>query len=118
MGERSRALWLCHRLRLPLEPQLQHLLEAQDPQGVADMVVLIDTETDHMKGLLKGLLPEVMQAEHMMTGDMIEAVMVQAIASLSGAMTEVVIRQQSMTEGMTEDTLLLRTGKKTKISSW
>lgn len=116
MGDRSRALWLCHRLKLHLEPQHQLLLEAQGPQGlVGTAVVLTDIETGHTKGLLKDLLPEDMQAEHMTIGDMTEAVMVAAIASLSEAMTGVAIRQQSTTGAMTEDILLPHTGEEAKV---
>lgn len=63
-----------------------------------------------MTGLLKDLLLEDMQAEHTMTGGMTGVVMVVAIVSLSEAMIGVAIHQQTMTEAMTEDTLLPHTG--------
>ena len=77
--------------------------------------VLIGTGTDRMTGLLKDLLPEDMQAEHMMTGDMTGVVMVVAIASLSVAMTEVAIHQRNLTGAMIEDTLLPHTGDEAKV---
>ena len=75
--------------------------------------VLTDIERGHTTELLKGLHQGAMQAEHMMTGGMTEVVMEAAIASLTEGMTGVVILQQSMTEGMTEGTLHLRTGEGT-----
>lgn len=78
-------------------------------------VVLTDTETGRTKGLLKDLLPEDMQAEHMTTGDMTEVGMVEAIASLSEATTGVAIHQQTMTGAMTEAILLPHTGEEAKV---
>ena len=79
------------------------------------MAVLPDPETGPTTGLLTALLPEGMQAGPTTIGDMTEVVMVGAIVSLSEAMTGGVIRQQTMTGAMIEDTLLLRTGMETKV---
>ncbi len=108
--------YLVPKLSLSLKQhqalQHLHLLEGQTPPGELDMVeVLIDTETEATKEVLRGLHLEDFQLLGMMTGEGTKGVgMEDMLVNLNEVMTGPTL-QQTMIEAMIGAMVLLHTGE-------